>query len=50
MGADVPEPLRLAVRHLVTQAYEKRGDMPGEGRGLPPEVATLLQPFRPVRL
>lgn len=50
MGSDVPEPLRLAVKHLVTQTFEKRGDMAETGRGLPPVVMALLQPFRSVRL
>lgn len=50
MGTDVPEPLRLAIRHLVTLTFEKRGDMAVDGRGLPPMVAALVQPFRPVRL
>lgn len=50
MGADVPEPLRLAIRHLVAHGFEKRGDVTEAARGLPPMVAQLLQPFRSVRL
>jgi len=45
---DVPEALRLAVRLLVEDWYERRG---GEGRrDMPPAVLTLIEPFREVRL
>lgn len=50
MGTDVPEPLRLAVRHLVAHGFEQRGDVTESGRGLPPQIAQLLQPYRSVRL
>ena len=50
MGTDVPEPLRLAIRQLVTHSFEQRGDQDEPGRGLPPHVTSLLQPYRPVRL
>lgn len=50
MGTAVPEPLRLAIRQLVTHSFEQRGDETAPGRGLPPHVASLLQPYRPVRL
>jgi uncharacterized phiE125 gp8 family phage protein len=50
MATDVPEPLRLAVRHLVAQGFEHRGDGLEPQRGLPPNVAQLLHRYRPVRL
>ncbi|MBN8532661.1 MAG: phage head-tail connector protein [Rhizobiales bacterium] len=50
MGTDVPEPLRLAIRHLLTHGFEQRGDMTEPARGLPPMVTQLLQPYRSVRL
>jgi len=48
--ADVPEPLRLAVRLLVARWFENRGDIPASSAPLPPDVALLLAPFRRPRL
>jgi len=50
--ASVPLPLRQAVMHLVTEAFENREG--GERKGLPgrlsPIVAQLIAPYRRVRL
>jgi uncharacterized phiE125 gp8 family phage protein len=46
---DVPPPLRLAIRMLVARWFEHRGDLLGE-QTLPPDVETLLAPFRRARL
>ena len=45
----VPAPLRLAIRMLVARWFENRGDLLGE-QTLPPEVQTLLAPYRRARL
>ncbi|AXS39961.1 head-tail connector protein [Breoghania sp. L-A4] len=45
-AADVPQPLRLAVRRLVAHWYERRET---EG-SIPPNVAALLAPYRIVSL
>lgn len=45
---DVPQPLRQAVLLLVAHFYAQRGDEPG--RGLPLNLAALLDPYRMVRL
>lgn len=50
MASAVPEPLRLAIRHMVAAAYENRGDIADGLRGLPAAVARLVQPFRAIRL
>lgn len=44
--ADVPEPLRLAVRMLVAHWYEHRGDELDDGAVLPAAVLAVLAPFR----
>lgn len=49
-AADVPEPLRHAVRLLVARWFERRGDEPDHGASLPADVALLLAPFRSPRL
>lgn len=48
--ADVPEPLRLAVRQLIAHWYENRGDAALSERGLPAATRALLAPFRRLRL
>jgi uncharacterized phiE125 gp8 family phage protein len=48
-GQAVPAPLRLAVRMLAARWFENRGDLLGQ-QTLPPEVETLLAPFRRSRL
>ena len=45
----MPAPLRLAIRMLVARWFENRGDILGE-QTLPPEVQTLLAPYRRTRL
>jgi uncharacterized phiE125 gp8 family phage protein len=47
-AADVPEPLRLAVKLLAARFFEHRGD--GLGDTLPAQVDALLAPFRRVRV
>ena len=50
-GAAVPAPLRLAVRRLVAQWFEHRGDDAASApAGLPGDVRTLLAPFVRPRL
>jgi uncharacterized phiE125 gp8 family phage protein len=51
-AAEVPEPLRQAMRLLVTRWFENRGDVESDSRGnaLPNAVAALLAPYRRVRL
>lgn len=49
-AAQVPEPLRLAVRQLVAHWYENRGDAAMSERGIPAPVRALLAPFRRLRL
>ena len=48
-GQAVPAPLRLAIRMLAARWFENRGDLLGQ-QTLPPEVETLLAPFRRSRL
>lgn len=52
LASDVPEPLRLAVRMLVANWFDNRGEAPA-ARGaplLPDAVRALLAPFRSMRL
>lgn len=49
-AAQVPEPLRLAVRQLIAYWFENRGDAAIVERGLPAPVHALLKPFRRLRL
>jgi len=46
--ADVPEPLRQAMRLLVARWFENRGD--AEAADMPPDVAALIAPYRRLRL
>lgn len=48
-AADVPEPLRLATKILVSRWFENRGDLLGL-QSLPEEALALLKPFRRPRL
>lgn len=49
--AAVPEPLKHAIRLLVAQAYDDRGDAASpDGRALPSAVVALLAPHRRRRL
>lgn len=48
--ADVPAPIRLALRRLVALWYEQRGDAGPDPAGLPPQIRLLLRPFRRLRL
>ncbi|MFZ4532796.1 MAG: head-tail connector protein [Alsobacter sp.] len=49
--AAVPEPLRMAVRLTAACLYEHRGDGPDKAvAAVPPAAATLIAPFRRVRL
>jgi len=49
-AADVPEPLRQAIRLLVARWYESRGDAVSEAQSLPAHIASLVAPWRSVRL
>jgi uncharacterized phiE125 gp8 family phage protein len=49
VAADVPAPLAQALRLLVARWFENRGDGPPDP-ALPPEVATLMAPYRRARL
>lgn len=50
-AADVPEPLRLAIRMLVAHWYEHRGMASGETVAvLPANVAAIIAPFRVLTL
>ncbi len=49
-AAQVPEPLRLAMRQLIALWFENRGDATIIERGLPAPVRALLKPFRRLRL
>ena len=46
----VPEPLRLAMRHLVAFWFANRGDDEAAPAKLPAQVAALLAPYRAWRL
>ena len=48
--ADVPEPLRQAMRLLVARWYERRGDAADDARRLPADVAALVAPWRRMRI
>ena len=48
--ADVPEPIRLAIRRLVTLWFEDRGEGSEANDGLTASIRGMLRPFRPVRL
>lgn len=51
-AADVPEPLRQAIRMLAAHWYENRGDAAAGSPALmfPPSVAALLAPYRVLSL
>ncbi|MFD2250655.1 putative phiE125 gp8 family phage protein [Pseudochelatococcus lubricantis] len=49
-AADVPMPLRQAVRAIVARWYEHRGDGTGEVPAIPPEALALIAPYRRGRL
>jgi uncharacterized phiE125 gp8 family phage protein len=49
-AADVPEPLRQAVRLLVAHWYEHRGLVAADAALLPATVAALLAPYRMLSL
>lgn len=49
-ASDVPEPIRLAIRRTVALWFENRGDGTEAEMGLPPQIRSLLRPFRRVRL
>jgi uncharacterized phiE125 gp8 family phage protein len=46
--ADVPDPLRLAMKIMVAYWFENRGDMAAQS--LPADALALVAPFRRVRL
>ena len=46
---NVPGPIREAIKHLIAQAYENRGDTKAEEE-MPAIAATLLWPYRIFRL
>ncbi len=49
--ASVPEPLLTAIRILISFWHERRGDDPdGTVEPWPPQLATLLQPYREIKL
>jgi uncharacterized phiE125 gp8 family phage protein len=51
-AADCPEPLRLALRHLVTEAYAARGPL-AAGEAVAPtgfDVDALIMPYRQLKL
>jgi len=48
--AEVPEPLRHAVRLLVGRWFEHRGDNPAAAGTMPDDIALLIAPFRRPRL
>jgi uncharacterized phiE125 gp8 family phage protein len=47
---DVPEPLRQAIRMLVTHWYENRGIVGGEVAVMPATVSALIGPYRVLAL
>ncbi|KRE17786.1 hypothetical protein ASE63_00855 [Bosea sp. Root381] len=50
-AAAVPALLRQAVLRLAARWFERRGDVVGQdAQALPPEILTLIAPFRRVRL
>jgi uncharacterized phiE125 gp8 family phage protein len=50
-AASVPEPLRQAIRMLVTDWYENRGDSGADGaNALPPSVRMLVAPYQRPKL
>lgn len=50
-AADVPEPLRQAIRLLTAHWFERRGEgAQAAGAPLPPDVVALISPFRRARL
>lgn len=49
-AADVPEPLRQAIRLLLAHWYENRGGVAREGVALPANVEALLAPYRVLAL
>lgn len=49
-AADVPAPLRHAMRVLIARMFEQRGDGAVEGAALPAEVASLVAGYRRPRL
>ncbi len=50
--ADVPEPLRLAIKMLAARWFENRGDVEADAAAerLPAPIAALIAPFRRARL
>lgn len=49
-AADVPEPLKLAIRLLVARWYEHRGDDAPEVPAMPADIAPLVSVYRRPRL
>lgn len=49
-AADVPEPIRLAIKRLVARWFEDRGDIETADASVPPGIRALLRPFRMIRL
>jgi uncharacterized phiE125 gp8 family phage protein len=51
-ASDVPEPLKQAIRQLVTHWYENRGAGPPDENALrmPASVAALVAPYRVLTL
>jgi uncharacterized phiE125 gp8 family phage protein len=49
-AAQVPEPLRQAVRMLVAYWFENRGDEAAPRAQLPADVAMMIAPYRALRL
>lgn len=47
---EVPDPIRLALRMLAARWYENRGDATADSAGLPSEIASLVAPYRRMRL
>ena len=52
IASDCPEPLRLALRHLVTQAYTARGIVVAGGTVVPTgaDIDALILPYRQLKL
>lgn len=48
--ADVPMPLRQAVRAIVARWFENRGDDPEKVPAMPQEVKALIAPYKRMRL
>jgi uncharacterized phiE125 gp8 family phage protein len=50
LAAQVPEPLRQAIRLLIGRWFEHRGDSGGDEEALPATIKTLVAPYRRIRL